>query len=196
MAIPKIEIGPLRRGQITDEAADWNALKAPLVRVELKTQSVDLLIDANHGLPLDHLMARSLGWATVQLEHNSHQIRLSVSGQAIFRGGRTWIIGGAGQHPMKASRVAIKLVKALKAAHAWQLKLNASPLTAQADLASAQVHSDSYIRQLGQLAFLAPDIQQAILDGYQPAGLTIKRLLACKLPLEWSAQRKIFGFAG
>lgn len=96
---------------------------------------------------------------------------------------------------MKASRVDIKLVKALKAAHAWQLKLNASPLTAQADLTAAQVHPDSYIRQLGQLAFLAPDIQQAILDGHQPAGLTIKRLLASKLPLEWSAQRKVLGFA-
>ena len=89
-----------------------------------------------------------------------------------------------------------KLVKALKAAHAWQLKLNASPLTAPADLASAQVHPDSYIRLLGHLAFLAPDIQQAILDGRQPAGLTVKRLLACKLPIDWAAQRSMLGFAG
>jgi site-specific DNA recombinase len=193
--IEGVVIDALRKVLGADEAADWVTLKAPLVRVELNAKSVDLLIDADRGVPLDHLMARSLGWATVELEQDSHEIRLSVSGKTIFRGGRIWIIGGAGQHPMKASRVDIKLVKALKAAHAWQLKLNASPLTAQADLTAAQVHPDSYIRQLGQLAFLAPDIQQAILDGHQPAGLTIKRLLASKLPLEWSAQRKALGFA-
>jgi hypothetical protein len=47
------------------ETTDWLTLQAPLVRVELKTQSVDLLIDVDRDLPLDHLMARSLGWATV-----------------------------------------------------------------------------------------------------------------------------------
>ncbi len=194
--IEGVVIDALRKALGADEATNWNSLKAPLARVELKAHSVDLLIDADRGVPLDHLMARSLGWATVQLEHDSHQVRLSILGKTIFRGGRTWIIGGTGQHPMKASRLDIKLVKALKAAHAWQLKLNASPLTPQTYLASAQVHPDSYIRQLGQLAFLAPDIQQSILDGHQPAGLTIKRLLACKLPLEWSAQRTMLGFAG
>ena len=194
--IEGVVIDALRKVLGADDAVDWASLKSHLVRVELKAQSVDLLIDVDRGVAIDHIMARSLGWATVQLERDTHQIRISVSGRAIFRGGRTWIVGGGGQHPLKAARLDSKLVKALKAAHAWQLKLNASPLTAPADLASAQVHPDSYIRLLGHLAFLAPDIQQAILDGYQPAGLTIKRLLACKLPLEWSAQRKILGFAG
>jgi site-specific DNA recombinase len=194
--IEGVVIDALRKVLGADDAADWVALKSHLARVELKAQSVDLLIDVDRGLPLDHIMARSLGWATSHLDQDSHHIRISVSGRAIFRGGRTWIVGGGGQHPLKAARVDPKLVKALKAAHAWQLKLNASPLTAPADLASAQVHPDTYIRLLGHLAFLAPDIQQAILDGRQPAGLTIKRLLACKLPIDWAAQRTMLGFAG
>ena len=194
--IERVVIDAMRKVFGADEAADWVSLKSHLARVELKAQSVDLLIDADRGLPLDHIMARSLCWATAHLEPDSHQIRISVSGRAIFRGGRTWIVGGGGQHPLKAARVDAKLVKALKAAHAWQLKLNASPLSAPADLASAQVHPDSYIRLLGHLAFLAPDIQQALLDGHQPAGLTIKRLLACKLPVDWASQRKMLGFAG
>jgi hypothetical protein len=177
-----------------DQSVDWVSLKAPLARVELKAQSVDLLIEADHGLSLEQLMVRSRGWGTAQREPDGYQIRLSVPGRAAFRGGRTWILGDAGQHPLKASRVDTKLVKALKAAHAWQLQLSASPLSAPADLAAAKAHPDSYIRQLGQLAFLAPDIQQAILDGHQPAGLTVKRLLACKLPLEWEAQRTVLGF--
>jgi len=194
--IEGVVIDALRKVRGSDDAADWVTLKSHLVRVELKAQSVDLLIDADRGLAIDHIMARSLGWATARLEQDSHKIRVSISARAIFRGGRTWIVGGGGQHPLKAARVDAKLVKALKAAHAWQLKLSASPLSAPADLASAQVHPDSYIRQLGHLAFLAPDIQQAILDGHQPAGLNIKRLLACKLPIDWASQRKMLGFAG
>ena len=47
----------------------------------------------------------------------------------------------------------------------------------------------SYRRRLLGLAFLAPDIQSAILDGRQPPGLTLSKLMAIDLPLDWAAQR-------
>lgn len=43
------------------------------------------------------------------------------------------------------------------------------------------------------LAWLAPDITEAILEGRQPRGLTVKRLLA-KLPMDWEEQRWVLGF--
>jgi len=43
------------------------------------------------------------------------------------------------------------------------------------------------------VAWLAPDIVEAILDGHQPKQLTVKRLLA-KLPMDWAEQRKALGF--
>ncbi|MEO0655322.1 MAG: hypothetical protein AAFY77_10695, partial [Pseudomonadota bacterium] len=49
-------------------------------------------------------------------------------------------------------------------------------------------------RRLVRLAFLAPDIQRTILAGKQPADLTLARLLAVDVPLEWAAQRRAFGF--
>lgn len=49
-----------------------------------------------------------------------------------------------------------------------------------------------YGRRLIGLAFLAPDLQQAILDGSQPADLTLEHLLAKPLPAEWAAQRQLF----
>lgn len=49
-----------------------------------------------------------------------------------------------------------------------------------------------YGRRLIALAFLAPDLQQAILEGTQPADLTLEHLLAKPLPLEWQAQRRVF----
>jgi hypothetical protein len=45
-----------------------------------------------------------------------------------------------------------------------------------------------------QLAFLAPDLVEAILDGTQPVALTPERLMrARELPLLWDGQRAMIG---
>ena len=46
-----------------------------------------------------------------------------------------------------------------------------------------------------QLAFLAPDIVEAVLAGHQPVELTARRLKRVgSLPLEWEHQRRMLGF--
>jgi site-specific DNA recombinase len=55
--------------------------------------------------------------------------------------------------------------------------------------------SRSYLTRLARLAFLAPDIVCAILEGRQPTPLTAARLIRItQLPLAWSEQRKALGF--
>ncbi len=46
-----------------------------------------------------------------------------------------------------------------------------------------------------KMAFLAPDIQLAILSGTQPKGLCVQDLLNTQFPMEWLNQRLAFGFA-
>ena len=47
-----------------------------------------------------------------------------------------------------------------------------------------------------RLAFLAPNIVEAILEGTQPVTLSTKRqLLHQNLPFRWSDQRRLLGFA-
>ena len=54
---------------------------------------------------------------------------------------------------------------------------------------------DRHIERLARLAYLAPDITHAILDGKQPAALTSRRLLKLPaLPLAWPDQRRLLGF--
>ena len=53
--------------------------------------------------------------------------------------------------------------------------------------------TQSYHRYMARLA-VAPDIQQAIVEGRQPAGLTLERLLKEVMPLAWSEQRLQLGF--
>ena len=57
------------------------------------------------------------------------------------------------------------MIRALAHAHEWTsaLRMGKSLI----DIAAKTRHSDSYVRTRAQLAFLAPDIQRAILDGRQ-----------------------------
>jgi len=55
-------------------------------------------------------------------------------------------------------------------------------------LAKADGISEGCLRVHLQLAFLAPAIQQAILDGTQPEALTLHRLTRPEMPADWSAQ--------
>jgi site-specific DNA recombinase len=52
--------------------------------------------------------------------------------------------------------------------------------------------SSPYERKVMRLAFLAPDIQAAILEGRQPIGLIRQRLIAGEIPAAWADQRKLF----
>ncbi|QGZ93558.1 hypothetical protein DSM104635_00370 [Terricaulis silvestris] len=47
-----------------------------------------------------------------------------------------------------------------------------------------------------RLAYLAPDLIREILDGRQRPGLTLDQLCRADLPLDWSAQRRLFSARG
>ena len=51
-----------------------------------------------------------------------------------------------------------------------------------------------YERSILRLAFLAPDIQRAILEGRQPHHLNLETLKKVQIPLAWSDQRERLGF--
>ncbi|MGN6690258.1 MAG: recombinase family protein, partial [Sphingopyxis sp.] len=68
---------------------------------------------------------------------------------------------------------------------------------AQRNLFSGAVsRGNRHIERLARLAYLAPDITAAILDGDQPNTLTSRTLLKLPaLPLDWSEQRILLGFS-
>jgi len=49
-----------------------------------------------------------------------------------------------------------------------------------------------YIRRLVGLAFLSPELVDAILQGRQPIALTATRMTELDLPLDWTEQRRLF----
>ena len=62
-------------------------------------------------------------------------------------------------------------------------------------IAEGEGVSPSYVTRALRLAYLAPDIVTAIIDGQQPPELTAEKLMKnTRLPFRWEAQRKRLGF--
>jgi site-specific DNA recombinase len=59
------------------------------------------------------------------------------------------------------------------------------------ELAKRDGISRRYIRRLVGLAFLSPELIEAILEGRQPVELTATRLTELDLPLDWTEQHKL-----
>jgi hypothetical protein len=82
-------------------------------------------------------------------------------------------------------------------AKAWALReaLVSSIAPSLTAVAAERGISQSYATRLVRLAWLAPDIVEAILGGCQPANLTASRLMQdTRLPTDWQDQRRALGF--
>lgn len=80
------------------------------------------------------------------------------------------------------------LVEALRTAHALvQWDSQSQPTIVAAP-------DTPHRRKLIRLALLAPNIQHAILEGRHPAGLTLAKLLAVRLPVCWRKQAEMLDF--
>lgn len=59
-------------------------------------------------------------------------------------------------------------------------------------LAAAEKINRAYVCRMLNLTLLAPDIQEAILDGRQPKGMQLEELVRA-LPTDWAEQQRMFG---
>ncbi len=110
-------------------------------------------------------------------------------------GGANKLIIGDDDYAIGAAAPNPSLVKALIRAHDWFGRLAAGQAGGTKEIAEDEGLPRSYVTGVMRLAFLAPDITEAILDGRQPPDLTTKRLIRCSsLPLVWPEQRRLLGF--
>lgn len=85
------------------------------------------------------------------------------------------------------------MLKALGRAHRWFEALKAGKLVP--DIAREEEVQQGYVRRVLQLAFLAPSIVEAIVNGTQPADLNAEKLVSrTRLDSDWEKQRKQLGF--
>jgi len=90
----------------------------------------------------------------------------------------------------------INLIRLLVKAEQIRGKLFSGDGSSIAELARREGISDSYVTRQLRLTFLAPDIVKDILDGRHPPSVTAAKLMRnTRLPLAWTDQRVVLGFA-
>ena len=83
------------------------------------------------------------------------------------------------------------LIEALGDAHRWLDELLSDPRQTLETLALREGKTERSIRMTVSLAFLAPDIVKAAVEGRLPRGYGLKRLI--DLPLAWPDQWRTLG---
>jgi len=164
-----------------------------IVRIDVQATTVDIhlapacLPDLLRGDPLD------LSPASESAE-DANRMTLSVPARFQRVGKETrMIIDGIGPQTHDA-KPDPSLIKLIVTAHLLHEKLMTENISIGGIAESQGVHR-SYVSRLIRLAFLSPEITEAILDGRQPLGLTAAKLMrVSRRPLEWRAQRDVLGF--
>ena len=73
----------------------------------------------------------------------------------------------------------------------WLVSLVGGGSRSLRELAERDGITRRYVRRLVDLAFLSPELVEAILQGRQPVELTATRLTELDLPLDWADQRSL-----
>jgi len=88
-----------------------------------------------------------------------------------------------------------KLVKMIADAHLARQQVLDHPTRSMSQIAADLGRCRGDLADEMRLSFLAPDIVTAILEGRQPSTLNRKAVATMDLPLDWSEQRRVLGFA-
>jgi DNA invertase Pin-like site-specific DNA recombinase len=207
-ALHPVISGVAEQRRMLDRAAQiargWSELSASdrqvilsgvLVRIELHPGRLDL-----HLLPSRLLCFLRRG-AVRDAQPHAVDVGLAASPLILSvpaaqrRAGREMalVVGTAPDDPLSPDQTLLRQM--LKAQELWDTLLRGGAVGI-GELAQREGMSGSYATRLIRLAFLAPDIVTAILNGEQPEDLTAARVLqACRrgLPLDWQEQRQALG---
>ena len=105
------------------------------------------------------------------------------------RGGRKHIVSPDGRAPWAPTRPHIDstMVKALARAFRWRRMLETGAVSTVREIAAKEKINPSYISRVLRLTLLAPEIVEAILDGRQPADVTLPGLMG-EVAVNWGDQ--------
>jgi len=177
-----------------DAQADWADLRGWIARVEVSPSATTLHLSSD--------TERRLGDANAILQRLHPEDQLITDGeclkiimplQFVRRRGVTAAINPNGGGAICRPRLDAALSSALVRAEAWKRKLFAGEVATVDELARSEQMNPTYASRMLRVAFLAPELKRAILDGRQPQGLTLQAVVTRDVPLSWQGQRALFG---
>jgi len=184
-AIEKLVLDRIPTG--SSDMAGWDEARQRITRVEVGDEGVSLILRYTGRYRADRYPE---GDAVHDLGEGLVEVKAPIPARAW--NGRCTVERAPARRA--DGKVDASLARALARAHAMVRRATMSPFPTLEELATDHA-DDGYVRRLARLAFLAPDIQQAIVEGKQPADMRLERLMRGLMPLQWSEQRQAFGFA-
>jgi site-specific DNA recombinase len=168
-----------------DPATLGDQLRLVLHRIEVAETTITITVS------LDALRSVLGLRAPATVDAGCHEIVIPV--RITKRGVEQKLIVGA---EYIAPRIADEaLLTAIARAHIWVEQLQGGRARDLNEIATREDLPSSYVRAHVPLASLAPSIVTALLDGRQPADLTLNRLMyGTDLSPEWAEQRRQLGF--
>jgi site-specific DNA recombinase len=172
------------RDDLESDAARGEVLAALVNRIELSPIRLRVILSAAPLVPstreaLDPQEAVLVRDVPLRIRRRGVEMRLVIEGPSA---GRTT------PDPV--------LLKEIRRAHRCFEALVSGQVRSVAELATVEGISDRYVSSLLPLAFLAPDIVEAIASGRQPPDLTAHRLIRTpELPTAWAAQKQLLGIS-
>ena len=152
-------------------------------RVEIRQDGIHIILTIVSLMPADQSNIQSSSPPVIvrdipmQMKRRGVEMRL--------------MIGGVG-----LAKVDHTLLKTIARAHQWFDDLSTGRIKNMAEIAAQEHTNKSYVARVIRLAFIAPDITESIIAGRQPADLSVEKLTKqMDLPLDWSQQRQLLGFA-
>ena len=109
------------------------------------------------------------------------------------RGGRKQIItpDGASGWVSPRARIDNTMIKAIARGFRWRKLLETGVYGTLEEIAAAEKINPSYVSRLLRTTLLAPEIVEAILDGRQPAEMTLAVLME-PFAISWREQKRRF----
>lgn len=114
---------------------------------------------------------------------------IHVPFRVVKRGGRKEMVlpEGAAQARMPDNT----LVKALARAFRWKRMLESGEFASISELAEKEGIAFTYMARLMRLSLLSPELVDAVMDGHQPANITLANLMD-PFPADWKEQRALW----
>jgi len=119
----------------------------------------------------------------------SETVTIHVPFRIVRRGGRKEMMLPEGSE--MAQKPDNTLVKALARAFRWKCMLESGKFASISELAEKEGIGFTYMARLMRLSLLTPEIVDAIMDGRQPATVTLAKLME-PFPLDWKEQRTLW----
>jgi site-specific DNA recombinase len=193
-SLPRMSVGVLDDFVLERAAAalstNWrpskpveDRVRSALLRVTVSVKHIAILLRAdasNSNQKLEH----------ANMSEVEDGVELSIGIRLKHR--QTAILIDAPDAAQNAPRLDRALLRALCLSRAWVALLASGEVASVRDLALRYGYCNHYAAKLLPLAWLAPDLATAIMDGKQPKTLTLGTLVKRSMPMDWGEQRALF----